>query len=142
MDTMLLRFRGWNFMKYFKVTLLATLLCFSTAAYSLDRDGAHQYVDNVADTYTSITQRIKRRLLRIWYWNTVRPEDYQELKKFLKEKKEEELELEEIRELSRASIKSVPNNVYVYLETCIALIKAKRELRRAEKKVHAYEQTR
>ena len=129
-------------MKYFQAALLAIILCFFIPAYSLDRDDAHQYVDDVADTYISITQRIKNRWLSIRYGNTIRPEDYEKKKKELKEKKEEERELEEARECLRLSIKNVPNNIYVYLEACIALFQAKRERRQIEKKVHAYEQTR
>ena len=129
-------------MKNLQIALLAIILCFSMCSYSLDRDGAHQYVDDVADTYISITQRIKNRWLSIRYWNSIRPEDYENLKKVLKEKKEEESELEEARECSRLSIKNVPNNIYVYLEACIALFQAKRERRQIEKKVHAYEQSR
>jgi len=125
-----------------KNMLLVLLLCCSTLSYSLDRHDIHHSVDTVADTWHSVTQNIKHRALRIWYWNTIRPEDYAADKETLEALQVEVKELEEKLEAYRSSIKNVPNSLYAYLEALIKRIKKKRERIKVEKRVQAYERIR
>jgi len=115
-------------------------LSFSTVSYSLDRTDAHRYVDNVADTYHSLRSRIKRRLVKIWHWNTIQEEDYQEYKLLLEELEKRENELENLQEQYRSSIKDVPNHIYAYIKVLIDKLKAKRDRLQAERRVRIYEQ--
>lgn len=112
----------------------------SNSMFSLNRNDVHHSIDTIADGWHSVTQTIKHKALKIWYWNTIRTEDYVADKKTLEILEKEMQELEEKIETCRSSIKNVPNSLYAYLEALIKRIKKKRERIKAEKRVLAYEQ--
>jgi len=124
--------------KLYFLILFASLSLHSNMS-AVNRDDVHRYTDNVIDSWHSVTHKIKRAALKVWHWNSIIDEQhYTEYLKLLEEIQDKEEELAHVREVSRSSIKRVPNSIYVFLKASIDLLKAKRNRMRAESKVRAY----